>query len=123
MRKYTPLLFVGIAVIIIIAGMVWYGSRPGKYDALAQCIAEKGAVFYGAFWCPHCQEQKALFGRSARLLPYIECSTPDGRGQFEVCQKEKITGYPTWVFPDGSRDVATFTPTELSGKTGCPISQ
>ena len=46
--------------------------------ALAEHLAEEGALFYGASWCPHCQEQKRLFGASASRLPYIECS-PAGR--------------------------------------------
>jgi thiol-disulfide isomerase/thioredoxin len=78
-------------------------NEPGKYDAFATCLKEKGAVFYGAFWCPHCQTQKKMFGSSAKLLPYVECSTADGNAQTQECNDKKITGYPTWEFADGSR--------------------
>ncbi len=121
MKQHLPLVGVLVAVILIIAGMVWYSSTPGAYDSLAQCLSQKGVKFYGAFWCPHCQEQKSLFGRSSRLLPYIECSTPDGRGQLKVCQDAKIEGYPTWEFADGSREPATLSPRELADRTGCTI--
>lgn len=65
--------------------------------ALAKHLAESGAMFYGAWWCPHCHEQKQLFGEQAMpYIPYTECSLPDGQGQTEACQKAEITGYPTW---------------------------
>lgn len=121
MKQYTPILTIALVVIAIVIGMVWYSSQPGQYDGLALCLKEKGTMFYGAFWCPHCQEQKASFGRSARLLPYIECSTPDGSGQLSVCKDKNIEGYPTWVFSDGSRRAQTLTPTELSQITNCPL--
>ncbi|MEK7133297.1 MAG: hypothetical protein AAB771_01260, partial [Patescibacteria group bacterium] len=60
---------VGLAVAIGIYFLVSANSKPGKLDEFTQCLKDKGAVFYGAFWCPHCQNQKAMFGKSAKLLP------------------------------------------------------
>ena len=122
MKQYTPVIIIGALVIVIITGIAWYSSQPGEYDDLAMCVKEKGAMFYGAFWCPHCQEQKASFGRSARLLPYTECSTPDGSGQLSVCKDKNIEGYPTWIFSDGSRMAQTLTPKELSQITSCILN-
>jgi thiol-disulfide isomerase/thioredoxin len=96
-------------------------SGPGPYDGLASCLKDKGVKFYGAFWCPHCAEQKKLFGNSVKLLPYIECSTPDAMGQTQVCIDAKIESYPTWVFPDGTRVTGGLTPAELAAKSGCSI--
>jgi len=94
-----------IIIIIIVAGTIFFTaqntSSPGPLDSFAQCLKDKGAVFYGAFWCPHCQNQKKMFGHSARLLPYVECSTADGQKQLPICTEKKITGYPTWTFTDG----------------------
>ncbi len=92
---------------------------PGQYDALAQCLKDKGAVFYGAFWCSHCQAQKKLFGPSQKLLSYVECSTPDGRAQTKVCIDKDITTYPTWEFADGSRLTGNLPLKQLAEKTGC----
>lgn len=65
--------------------------------ALAKHLTQVGAIFYGAFWCPHCHEQKQLFGKEAvQYITYVECSTPDGRGQTPECQQQQIQGYPTW---------------------------
>ena len=111
----------GLTVIIGIFLLVSANNKPGKLDEFARCLKDKGAVFYGTFWCPHCQNQKAMFGKSAKLLPYIECSTPDGQSQLAVCQEKKIEGYPTWEFADSSRESGEVPLGRLSEKTGCPL--
>lgn len=98
-------------------------SEPGKYDAFAVCLKDKGAVFYGAFWCTHCQSQKKLFGLSQKLLPYVECSTPDGQSQTQACKDKKIESYPTWEFADGSRLNGEIPLQQLADKTSCPLPQ
>src|SRR3990172_1903791 len=37
-------------------------------DGLAKHLAASGGRLYGAYWCPHCQDQKELFGRAAKAL-------------------------------------------------------
>jgi hypothetical protein len=96
---------------------------PGKYDAFATCLKDKGATFYGAFWCPHCQDQKKLFGSSVHLLPYVECSTPDASAQTQVCIDKKITSYPTWIFADGSILNGLIPLQQLADKTSCTLPQ
>lgn len=118
-------IWISIIVLALIGGLVallvTQAQKPGKYDTFTQCLADSGTKFYGAFWCPHCQAQKALFGKSAKLLPYVECSKPDGNGQLQVCIDEKVEGYPTWVFPDGTRESGEHTLEELAAKTSCVI--
>ena len=124
MNKTT--LWILIAVVVI-GGIVWLNVRdngqPGKYDVFAQCLKDKGAVFYGAFWCPHCQNQKKMFGKSEKLLNYVECSTPDGKGQLQVCKDKNVTGYPTWEFADASRLSGEIPLENLAEKTGCVLPQ
>ncbi|MFM7088347.1 MAG: thioredoxin domain-containing protein [Candidatus Paceibacterota bacterium] len=116
------LLVVGTIVSVVSGfGKVGDDGTPGKYDDLAMCLKEKGAVFYGAFWCPHCQTQKKMFGKSAKLLPYVECSTPDGNGQTQICMEKNIEGYPTWEFADGSRLNGEVSFAALAEKTGCEV--
>jgi len=93
----------------------------GEYDGFAKCIKDSGAVFYGAFWCPHCQDQKKEFGSSAKFLPYVECSTSDGRGQTEICKEKEIMSYPTWVFKDGSKITGKVEMLALAAKTKCEM--
>ncbi len=114
----------GIIIVLVIVGglislLVVQARKPGKYDTVAQCIADSGAKFYGAFWCPHCQATKAMFGKSAKLLPYIECSKPDGSGQLPMCDELGIKGYPTWVFADGTRLTGELSFDDLAAKTSC----
>lgn len=114
-----------VGVIVLILGMYMIKTKtdttPGKLDSFAQCLKDKGAVFYGAFWCPHCQNQKAMFGKSVTLLPYVECSTPDGKSQFPICKEKNIEGYPTWIFADGSRLTGEVALETLAEKTGCAL--
>ena len=114
-----------IIVVILIIGftILWinWQSQPGKLDAFAKCLKENGAVFYGAFWCPHCQNQKTMFGKSAKYLPYVECSTPDSKSQLPVCKNKDIKSYPTWEFGDGSRLSGAISLIELSEKTNCEL--
>lgn len=110
--------FVVLGIMIAVGLSVFSGKGSGKYDTLAQCITDSGTKFYGAFWCPHCADQKRVFGRSAKLLPYIECSNPD-RTQNQLCIDQKIEGYPTWEFPDGSRITEVFKPEKLAEITKC----
>ncbi len=116
----------GVALLILLGVSIFaLGNKedrqPGKYDSFAKCLKEKGAVFYGAFWCPHCENQKKMFGTSARFLPYVECSTPDGKGQTATCKEKQIKGYPTWEFADGSRESGELSLKHLSEKTGCSL--
>lgn len=118
------LLIVGTLATALTRGVSTGAPTPGKYDAFAQCLKDSGAIFYGAFWCPHCQAQKKLFGSSQKFLPYVECSTADGQGQNQICIDKKVTGYPTWEFADGTRPFsgeATFA--QLAEKTACVLPE
>lgn len=117
--------------VLVVAGIVWLimtPGKPGKLDTFAKCIKESGAVFYGAFWCPHCQAQKAMFGKSAQYLPYVECSTADGKDQFPICKEKKVTTYPTWDFPSKNSSVpermtGEISLADLSAKTSCVLQE
>lgn len=120
-----PVLVALLVVLVAggIGGGIWYvNSQPGELDGFASCLGEKGAKFYGAFWCPHCANQKKLFGRSAKKLPYVECGVPGNTsGQQQVCTDAKVTGYPTWVFADDSRLTGEISLATLAEKTACVL--
>lgn len=117
---------IGLLILGVITTVILRGDStpagPGKYDTFATCLKDKGAVFYGAFWCTHCQAQKKLFGSSQKLLPYVECSTANGQGQVQACIDKKIEGYPTWEFADGSRLNGEIPLAQLAEKTSCQSS-
>lgn len=115
-----------LVVLAAVGGFVWLVKTPGKagkLDTFATCIKDSGAKFYGAFWCPHCQNQKAEFGSSAKYLPYVECSTPDGSSQLTICNEAGVQGYPTWKFPDGTVETGEVSLNRLSELTNCPLPQ
>ena len=119
------LVFWGIIIAVILGGVsLSYisTSGPSKFDSLAQCIKDKGIVFYGAFWCPHCQRTKAMFGTAEKVLPYHECSTPDGKGQVKECTDLGINGYPTWISPaTTTRLTGEHTMAEIASFTSCQL--
>jgi len=112
-------------VALIVAGIgmsLVVRPSPSKLDGFAQCLTDKGAVFYGAFWCPHCQATKKMFGTAARLLPHVECSTPDGKEQLQLCKDKGVQGYPTWTFANSTTTLTgERTLQELSDASGCPL--
>ena len=61
-------LLIGIVAVLAVVAFVVLTSAPGPYDDFAQCLTENDAKMYGAFWCPHCKEQKAMFGSSWKYV-------------------------------------------------------
>lgn len=98
------------------------GKPPEVEDSFARALAlhlsERGARMYGASWCPHCVEQKELFGASARRLPYVECS-PGGQGSrmAAACASAGIKQYPTWII-GGQRFEEVLSLPRLAELTG-----
>jgi uncharacterized membrane protein len=97
------------------------GPEDPMVRALAEHLAEEGALFYGASWCPHCQEQKRLFGASAERLPYIECSL-GGRNapQSAACRTAGVQSYPTWVINGRATVGEVLTLAQLADASGFP---
>jgi uncharacterized membrane protein/glutaredoxin len=95
-------------------------SSPAKI-ALAEHLTASGAALYTAYWCPHCHEQKELFGRDATAkLKVIECA-PDGQNsQKALCEAKGIQGFPSWEIngqlDSGVKPLAKLA--ELSGYKG-----
>jgi uncharacterized membrane protein len=86
---------------------------------LARHLTNSGVKFYGAFWCPHCKDQKAMFVKAAGLLPYIECDPRSPVGQPQVCQAAGIRAFPTWDISD-RRFEGVLSLEDLAKLTGYP---
>ena len=118
---------IGFAIIIVGLGAwaYWNNIQPGKYDDFAKCLADSGAKMYGAWWCPHCSEQKKDFGNSWKVLEgeggYVECSTPE-RAQTQICIQAGIESYPTWRFADGSEQGGRIALEVLAQKSRCAMN-
>jgi hypothetical protein len=112
-----------LAILVVAASGVtinWY-RQSHRLDAFAQCLTAKGAKMYGAFWCPHCAEQKELFGASFKYAPYIECGIKGSQGIAQVCTDNGVKRFPTWVYPDGTRTEGKRSLDYLSEETSCPL--
>ncbi len=113
---------VGVSALIV-AGMFLHfsgvfnpaaGPEKPYLRAVAVHLRDSGARFYGAYWCPACQQQKELFEASAERLPYIEC-TPNGRNgaRSVACTANDIQDYPTWII-NGRRHTGVIPVSELA---------
>lgn len=116
----NSIISVTIIVIVIVVGWFAFGrggtQEANALDGFAQCLAEKQITMYGADWCPHCQNEKKAFGKSFRLVPYVECPAEP-----EKCLSVGIEGYPTWIFPDGRRFTGEQGVEKLSRESGCNL--
>ena len=119
--KSLPVPAVSAVVVVFLLFMHFGGffdpaTGPEKpyLKALAIHLRDSEARFYGAYWCPTCQEQKEMFEASADRLPYVEC-TPDGRnGALNfTCVANDVKDYPTWVI-DGRRHVGLVSVVKLA---------
>ena len=120
-RKSLPFP-VGAAVVLLLGLHLHFsgifdpaaGPEDPYLKALATHLQDSGARFYGAYWCPACQEQKALFTASVDRLPYVEC-TPEGRGGTRSvdCLTRNIQDYPTWII-DGQRHTGVVSAERLA---------
>jgi hypothetical protein len=114
-------LYGSIAIVLIVAALLTaFIKKPVDYTNFAQCLTEKGAKMYGAWWCPHCNNQKKTFGDAWHYVTYVECSTQDGK-ETDDCKAAGITGYPTWRFSDGTELQGEATFEQLSQRTSCSL--
>ncbi|WP_018231527.1 vitamin K epoxide reductase family protein [Thioalkalivibrio thiocyanodenitrificans] len=89
-----------------------------RLERLALHLDDTGARYYGAYWCPACQQQNRLFRGAYEHLPYVECS-PDGRHGRPAgeCVTAGISNFPTWIIR-GRRYEEILTPEELARHSG-----
>ena len=106
-----------MATVVLACTFTAGGALAQDAGAFAQCIADSGAVFYGAHWCPYCAKQKAAFGSASKLLPYVECYRSGTREKLSRCKH--IKSFPTWHFSDGSEQIGVKSLEKLAKLTGC----
>ena len=124
MSKKTVILTASI--VIIIAGVLIFKPQVSGFvtaghdyslDSFTECLAESNAVMYGAYWCPHCEDQKEWFGEAFDYINYVECDPRGKGGTPRLCEAKGIRGYPTWEiggrFYEGAFPLRSLA--ELSG--------
>ena len=111
-----------LALITCFSG--WFpasSEAANKLDVFAKCLTAKKTKMYGLFWCPHCADQKEIFGSAFQYVNYVECGVPGTRGETEECKAAGVKHFPTWEFADKTRKEAVLQLDQLSKQTGCPV--
>lgn len=86
--------------------------------ALARHLTAIGARVYTAYWCPHCQTQKAMFGAEAvAKLNVIECAAERPNSRQELCKAKRIKALPTWEI-NGRMETGVQTLEQLANWSG-----
>ncbi len=109
-----------VAFIVLIGGLTWSNhidpARANQISAnsekiapiittkssleqinFAKFLSQSKVVMYSAYWCPHCHDQKQLFGKEAsNQLTIIECAKDGKNNQYELCKEKGIEGFPSW---------------------------
>ena len=112
----------GVVVILLAAAFIagrYYKNH--KYDAFAKCLATKQAKMYGLYWCPHCIEQKEMFGEAFHYVPYQECAIKGSQEEAPVCKIAGVKLFPAWQFGDEPPKEGVLSMEALSDKTGCAL--
>jgi hypothetical protein len=120
--RTKKMLTYGIALILLAAAFVagrYY--RNHKYDSFAKCLAGKQAKMYGLYWCPHCIEQKQMFGESFHYVPYVECAIKGSREEASECKIAGVKLFPSWQFGMETPKEGVLSLEALSDKTGCSL--
>lgn len=113
---------------ILIFGFIFllfnlWPSEQGNYDALAQCMTDKGVVMYSSFRCGVCARTKALLGNSFQYINEIECHPQGPKAQTELCIAKQLQGTPTWTIEQNGAEIKRHTgflsADELADFAGC----
>jgi glutaredoxin len=123
--KQKHLYILGTVVVLAIAAFYFLGpsitgnaTEPDgddKVTRLAQCLTENGAVLYGTRTCPHCANQKKMFGDAVKYIDYVECTE-----QLSLCTQKGIRSVPAWEI-DGKFYVGERALDSLATLAGCPF--
>lgn len=115
------LIWIGIAAVLALSYAGFWYHNNHRYDSFAKCLASKQAKMYGLYWCPHCAEQKEMFGKSFQYVPYVECAIKGSRDLMPACTAAGVKLFPSWQFGANKPIEGVFPMQELSDKTGCSL--
>jgi hypothetical protein len=121
----TAIVLVAIAIIGVlgsgITGLtVIKQKKEYNLDAFAQCLTKQNITMYGAYWCPHCLNEKEAFGTSWQYVQYIECDAKGPNGNPDLCKQMGVEGYPTWII-DGVKMPGEMTLEKLAQLSQCSL--
>ncbi len=130
MKSFIFLAIAGIVFFAIVVGdrlikedaFAWGPSSSssgdsGDYgldaDALALCLSSRGALLFGADWCPACRHQDELFGSAASYLEHIDCDENPS-----ACADAGVRSIPAWEI-EGRLHSGVQSLDKLAQMSGC----
>jgi hypothetical protein len=120
-KRKRALIYGGVIVLLAAAYLAGWYHKNHKYDAFAQCLSTKQAKMYGLYWCPHCLEQKEMFGESFHHVQYVECAIKDSSELAPQCKIAGVKLFPSWQFGTEPPKEGILSLEALSDKTGCSL--
>lgn len=97
--KISYTLLVCIAAIVLIAAFVscvlLNDDTDVSMDDIANNITANGWILYSTTTCPHCVEQKDVFGDDIERIVVINCDVSEDA--YNQCIANNITGVPAWI--------------------------
>jgi hypothetical protein len=120
-KTKSALIYGVVAILLVGAYLGGRYYKNHKYDSFAQCLAAKQAKMYGLYWCPHCIEQKEMFGASFHYVPYVECAIKGSSELAPECKAAGVKLFPSWQFGAAPPKEGVLPLEELSEKTGCSL--
>jgi hypothetical protein len=120
-KRKKVLTWAGVLILLVGAYSAGRYYKNHKYDAFAKCLAARQAKMYGLYWCPHCIEQKEMFGASFRYVPYVECAIKGSREPAPECKIAGAKLFPSWQFGMDAPKEGVLSMEALSDKTGCSL--
>jgi hypothetical protein len=119
LRKFAT--WSGVVVLLAAAYAAGWYRHNHRYDGFAKCLASKQAKMYGLYWCPHCAEQKEMFGKSFEYVPYVECAIKGSHDEAPECKAAGAKLFPSWQFGSDPPKEGVLRLEQLSEKTGCGL--
>lgn len=120
-KRKRMLIYVGILILFAAAYLAGRYYKDHKYDSFAKCLAGKQAKMYGLYWCPHCADQKAMFGSAFKYVPYVECAIRGSKELAPECKAAGVKLFPSWQFGTDPPKEGVLSLDALSEKTGCSL--
>lgn len=120
-KSNKTFIYIGILILFAAAYLAGRYYQNHKYDSFAKCLASKQAKMYGLYWCPHCADQKAMFGSSFQYVPYVECAIKGSKDIAPECKVAGVKLFPSWQFGTDPPREGVLSLDDLSAKAGCSL--
>ncbi|MFH1916828.1 MAG: hypothetical protein ABIJ21_06220 [Nanoarchaeota archaeon] len=115
MKLKIILPLIGVLVVaFIISLLITRANTDEEKINTAKCLTAQGFAMAGTSWCPHCEEQKEIFGSAFQYIDYYDCDL-----EAQWCEEKHVEGYPSWVSPTGAASAGVKNLATLKKMSGC----